>query len=138
LISIINQTLSWKQELSYFSFILLGGKSLKINLQKIKQKYYCEMNSIIGKVGLNTQPVVLVSLLQSCCVSILLYGAEALNWSKRMTASIENAYSLAFMKIFSTLNKKNCDNGPIIHGQTTHENGNRCATVKFVVQVCNS
>jgi len=106
MISINNQTLSWKQELSYFGFILLGGKSFQINLQKIKQKYFCALNSIIGKVGLNTKPVVLVSFLQSCCVPILLYGAEALNWSKRMTASVENAYSLAFMKIFSTCNKE--------------------------------
>jgi len=36
-ISINYQTLSWKQELSYLGFILFGGKSFKINLQKIKQ-----------------------------------------------------------------------------------------------------
>jgi len=40
------------------------------------------------------------------CVPILLYGAEALNRSKRMTASIENAYSHAFMNIFRTYNKE--------------------------------
>jgi len=47
-----------------------------------------------------------VSILQSCFVPILLYEAKALNWLKRMTASIENAYSHAFMKMFSTYNKE--------------------------------
>jgi len=38
-------------------------------------------------------------------VPILLYAAEAFNWTNKMTASIENAYSLAFMKFFKTYNK---------------------------------
>jgi len=54
------------------------------------------LNSIIGKVGLNTQPEVLISLIQSCSVPILLYGTEA---------SVEHAYSLAFMKVFKTYDK---------------------------------
>jgi len=55
-----NQPLFWHQELPYLGIILLGGKSFQINYQKIKQKYYCALNSIIGKVGLNTQPEVLI------------------------------------------------------------------------------
>jgi len=39
-------------------------------------------------------------------LSMLTVTNSHINWSKRMTASIENAYSLAFMKIFSTYNKE--------------------------------
>ena len=37
---------------------------------------------------------------------ILLYAAEAVNWTNRMTASIENSYSRVYVKVFKTYNKE--------------------------------
>ena len=105
MLNINNQPLCWKQELLYLGIVIQGGKCFHINLQKLKQKFYCTLNGIFGKVGMNTQPVVLVSLIHSTCVPVLLYGADAVNLTTKMTAGIENAYSHAYMKIFKTFDK---------------------------------
>lgn len=99
------QPLLWKQEIGYLGILILSGKRFKINLQRLKQKYYRALNGIFGKVGLSTSPIVLCSLVQSHCIPILLYGAESLIWSDKMSNSFENAYSQAFMKIFKTFDK---------------------------------
>ena len=105
LLVIKNALVSWKKELPYLGINILGGKHFQVKFQKTKQKYYRALNSIIGKVGLNSQPLVLLSLIQSCCIPILLHGAEAVNWTNKMSDSIDNAYSNAYMKIFHTFNK---------------------------------
>ena len=63
------------------------------------------LNGIFGKVGLNTSPDVLYSLIDSQCVPILLFAAEALNWSKKLLRSLENAFNQAFFKIIKTFDK---------------------------------
>ena len=59
-----------------------------------------------GKIGLKSSPLVIISLIESYCVSVLLYSAESFWWSKSMLNCYESCYSLAFMKIFKTFDKK--------------------------------
>ena len=74
-------------------------------MQVIKQKYFRALNGIFGKVGLNTAPDVICSLIDSQCVSILLFAAEALNWSKKYLKGLENSFNQAFFKIFKTFDR---------------------------------
>jgi hypothetical protein len=94
--------LQWKKDICYLGLKLVAAKKFTVNLQPIKQKFYRALNSILGKVGLNTSPTVLCSLIESFCVSVLLYAAESIVWNKEMLKSFESAYSHAFMKIFKT------------------------------------
>ena len=75
--------LKWNQEIRYLGINFLSGKKFNFNMQIIKQKYFRALNGIFGKVGLNTAPDVICSLIDSQCVPILLFAAEALNWSKK-------------------------------------------------------
>ena len=74
-------------------------------MQIMKQKYFRALNGIFGKVGLNTAPDVICSLIDSQCVPILLFAAEAQTWSKKNLKSLENAFNQAFFKIFKTFDR---------------------------------
>ena len=100
-----NIALNWNQEIRYLGINILSGRRFNFNMQNIKQKYFRALNGIFGKVGLNTAPDVLCSLIDSQCVPILLFAAEALNWNKKLLKSLENAFNQAFFKIFKTFDK---------------------------------
>ena len=59
----------------------------------------------------------MISLIESYCVSSLLYCAESFSWSKSMLSSCENAFALAFMKVFKTFDKKIVENCQYYMGQ---------------------
>ena len=104
---IIDQVpLKWVQEIKYLGIYLLSGKNFSFNLQPVKQKFFKALNGIFGKIGLKTSPAVLCSLINSYCVPILIYAAEALDWSKKLLNSLENAYANVFYKIFNSYDKK--------------------------------
>ena len=58
------------------------------------------------KVGVDSSAAVLLSLIESCCVSILTSACESILWSKTMLKAIESAYSQANQKIFKTFDSK--------------------------------
>ena len=94
------------KEINYLGIKNLCSKKFTVNLEFMKQKYFRSLNGIFGKVGLKTSPLVLISLINSYCVPNLLYCAESFWWSKSMLNSCENAYALAFMKVFRSYDKK--------------------------------
>ena len=108
-ILISDQSLQWKQEIKYLGIVLTKSKRFQFNFQNSKQKYCRALNGIFEKVGLNTSPIVICSLVESYCVPILLYSAEFCMWSNKMFNSNENAYSHAYMKIFKTFEKRNIE-----------------------------
>jgi len=105
-IKINNYPLNWVKGINYLGIKILCSKKFTVNLQFMKQKYFRSLNGIFGKVGLKTSPLVLISLINSYCVQNLLYCAESFWWSKSMLNSCENAYALAFMKVFRSYDKK--------------------------------
>jgi hypothetical protein len=100
-----NIPLPWKQELRYLGIVINSAKSFKVNSQNCKQKYFRALNGIFGKVGLNTAVAIVTSLVETCCVPILIYACESLLWNESVLRSAEHAYSQAFSKIFNTFDK---------------------------------
>ena len=95
-INIDSSPLQWNEEIRYLGINFLSGKKFNFNLQIIKQKYFRALNGIFGKIGLNTAPDVVCSLIDSQCVPILMFAAEALNWSKKNLKCLENAFNQSF------------------------------------------
>jgi hypothetical protein len=108
-ISINDLPLDWMQEIRYLGINIISGKKFKINLQATKHKFFGALNGILGKVGPNSAPDVLCSLIESRCVSILLFAAESISWSKKSIRSLENAYNQSFYKIFKTFDKQSIE-----------------------------
>src|SRR5207245_10437407 len=105
-IKIYGNSLTWKNEIKYLGIFVTKSNRFQFNFQNTRQKFYRALNGIFGKVGLNTSPVVLCSLVDSFCVLIFMYSAEAMLWNNKMLTRLENAFSHAYMKIFKTFAKK--------------------------------
>jgi len=67
----------WLNEIRYLGVVILSGKKFSVNLQRTKQNYFRALHAIFGKIGLNSSPVVLCSLVKTFCVPILLYAVES-------------------------------------------------------------
>jgi len=137
-IVINNQPLVCEKELNYLDLKFLSAKKFTVNLQNAKQKYFKALNEIFSKVGLRTSPLVLVSAIESYCVSVLLYASESLLWTRSMISSYEHAYSAAFMKIFKTFDKKLVEQCQFYMGQLPIEYKIVFKQLKFLSQISNS
>jgi hypothetical protein len=104
-LTICDKELQWKTEMTYLGIKIAASKKFSVNTQNIKQKYFRALNSLFGKIGLSASPALLCSLIESFCVSSLLYAAESLQWNRSMMRSFENAYSQAFIKMFKSYDK---------------------------------
>ena len=74
-------------------------------MQSVKHKFFRAVNSIFGKVGLNTSAELLCSLINTHCIPILMYASEVLSWTIKELRSMVNVYNQAFHKIFRTFDK---------------------------------
>jgi len=102
-ILINSKQIDWVDEICYLGVSILSTKNFKVNLQKRKQKFFRALNAIFGKIGTFTSPAVVISLVESYCVPVLLYGSDCVELSKSMLQSLENAYSQLYSKLFSKL-----------------------------------
>ena len=100
-----NIALEWKSKLCFLGSTFVSSKSVKCNLQSVRQKYFRSLNGLSGKIGAHFSVAVTVSLINFFCLPILLYGIEAFNVTNSMYNSLESAYSAAFSKIFGTYDK---------------------------------
>jgi len=116
---------NWLNEIRFLGVTILTGKKFVINLQRTKQKYFRALNAIFGKIGLNSYPVVLCSLVTTFCVPFLLYAVESVTWIQKMLKSIENAYSQAFMNFFRTFDNKVVEYCQYAMGNRKYQMGNR-------------
>jgi len=96
----ISIEIDWKSEIRFLGVFLYSTKSISINFQIIRQKYFRALNGIFAKVGTHTSAMVLCSLINSFCLPILCYGLESFNVTKTGYNSLESAFSTAFFKIF--------------------------------------
>lgn len=95
-----NVPVTWKNELKYLGVTILAGKTFKINLQTIRHKFYKALNGVFGKIGTRASPAVLISLINSYCLPLLLYGIESLSVTEKIIKTLDNAYRSIFYKIF--------------------------------------
>ena len=100
-----NQPLLWKSELRYLGVTFTSGYHLKCNLQTMRQKYFKALNGIFGKVGVKSSIAVSLSLINSFCVPLLIYGLDAIKLAKSGYSGLEAAYTAAFAKIFGSYDR---------------------------------
>jgi len=91
--------------MDYLGVQLTLDLTFTVNLQKPRQKLFAALNSIFGKVGPNSSPAIILSLIEAQCVPILLYASECIVWKKSLIESLENTLCQAYFKIFRTFDK---------------------------------
>ena len=104
-ITVNSNTIEWTNELAYLGLFIVSAKNFKINIQNKKQKFFRALNGILGKIGIFSSPQVVLSLVESYCVPVLLYGLESVELPKSVIRSIENAYFQVYNKLFHTFDR---------------------------------
>ena len=104
-ITIDNQEIPWKGEINFLGVTLCSANSFKINLQKVRQKFFRAANGIFCKIGNKSELNVTLSLLQAFCVPLLSYGIEWLSITKTIYNKLESAYAAIFAKVFGVSDK---------------------------------
>ena len=80
--------------------VINSGCYLKVNLHKNKVKFFQSFNSIYAKLGNTSSFDTIMQLMQSNCLSVLLYSLESLNLTKTNLNYLEFPLKRAFVKIF--------------------------------------
>jgi len=65
-----------KKRLDIWVFLILSGRSFKINLQPSKQNLFRATNAILRQIISTKNPNAKLSLMHSFCIPILLYGLD--------------------------------------------------------------
>lgn len=94
------RVVSWVDELRYLGVFLQSGHILKFNVQHNKKKFYHCSNSILSKTGNHADLV--LSLCNSFCVPVLLYGSEVMGLTKTETIRLASPFNRLFFKLFKT------------------------------------
>ena len=69
----------------------------------MKSKFYCSVNTLLGRIGSSASENVLLKLLDSQALPVLLYGTCAATLSASDLKSLSYAYDSAFAKNFKTM-----------------------------------
>ena len=60
------------------SVYFMSSKKFKCNLQSFRQNFFQAANGIFGKIGLRAPHKLILSLIDTFCIPVLLYGVEAM------------------------------------------------------------
>ena len=100
-VNVKGRPLVWKSDLKYLGIFIMGSKTFKCNLQSSRQKFFQAANGIFGKIGLRAPHNLILSLIDTFCIPVLLYGVEALSLTKSDRNTLDFTYSTTFFKIFN-------------------------------------
>ena len=76
-------------------------------MQNNRQKFFQATNLIFGKIGTRVPLSLLLSLIDTFCIPVLLYGLVVWSQTKADKNTLEFAYSTVFFKLFQVKNKDN-------------------------------
>ena len=98
--------INWSDEIKYLGLLLVVGKRFACNLHNCKLKFFRALNSILSKIGDMSALSVILSLTDSNCTPILMYGLEAMHLTKAQTNRLIYAYNSVFYKLFRTFHSE--------------------------------
>ena len=94
--------LRWVQEFRYLGCYIISARNFKCSTSHNKSLFYSAAKAIIGRVGCVASEEVFTHLLNSKCVSILLYGLECFSINRSDSNSLDITLRQVFMKLFKT------------------------------------
>jgi len=98
--------LQWVNTCKYLGVYLLGGRNFRCSFDEAKKKFYSSFNAVYGKIGCCASEEVVLNLLNTKCMSAMLYGTEACPVMSRHKHSLDFAVNRVFMKILHTGSKQ--------------------------------
>jgi len=100
-----NETISWASELPYLGLVIKSAKNFKCCFHLKKIKFFRSVNGILSKLGSAPSINIALTLLNTNCYPILLYGLEALKLTKTDVSALSLPFNSIYMKLFQSFNK---------------------------------
>ena len=97
--------LKWVDTCKYLGVHFLRGRNFRCTFEDVKQKFFSSFNAVYSKIGRFASEEVVLNLLNTKCISSMLYGTEAcpvMSWHKH---SFDFTVTRVFMKILHTNSK---------------------------------
>src|SRR5271155_3736002 len=107
IIIIGNDLINWSSEIKYLGVYVVAGKHFACNLHYCKLKFFCALNSILGKIGNMNALTLILSPTSSNCFPILMYGLEAMRLANTQINRLLYAYNSVFYKLFRSFKSNN-------------------------------
>jgi hypothetical protein len=101
-----NNPITWTNEFRYLGLTIVAAKTFKCNHHNSKLKFFRSINSILGKIGSAPNISVTLSLIDSHCNPILMYGMESIRLNNSEINRLSYPYNSAYMKLFNSFNNK--------------------------------
>ena len=100
-----NIPIKWCTEIQYLGIVIKAASVFKCDLRNAKLKFFRSLNGIVGKLGTTPKLGLTLSLVETFCNPILLYGLEALRLNKSDVNVLMYPYNSVYMKLFSSFDK---------------------------------
>ena len=79
-----------------FGVYLLGGRNFRCSFEEAKKKFYSLFNAVYGKIGCCASEEMVLNLLNTKCMSAMLYDTEACPVMSRHKHSLDFAVNRVF------------------------------------------
>ena len=100
-IEINNAKITWKNKMKYLGVVFSSGTKFSFNVHLAKQKFFRSVNAIFGKIGTQRNSGVVLSLINSFCIPVLLYGLEAFSLKQSNVNKINSLLNTVYSKMFN-------------------------------------
>jgi hypothetical protein len=97
--------LPWVDEAKYLGIVILRSRFSKCSFDQAKRAFYQLLNAILGRVGRLVSEEVLLQLVNSKCLTVLLYGTEVCPLNKSDNNSFDFIINRFLIKRFETINR---------------------------------
>ena len=96
------ERLAWTSSCRYLGIYFTSGRQLRCLFENAKCKFYKAFNAFYSKIGRFASEEVLFNLLNTKCISVLLYGTEACPIYSQHRHSLDFTVTRIFMKLLRT------------------------------------
>ena len=91
--------IQWVEKAKYLGLTLVAGKVFTIDLSETRRKFFVSVNVILSKCQ-HCSDIVKLSLIETHCLPVLLYGLDSLNLPSRQLAELNSWWNSVYKKIF--------------------------------------
>ena len=105
-LNVNNVLIQCLSEIKFLGTVIITASKFKISLSKNKICFFNSVNKLFSKLGCS-DPAILLTLINSHCISALMYNLEACDLSKSELNSLNFVVTRALMKLFKTFDNDN-------------------------------
>jgi len=103
IVSSNGSALQWVDSIRYLGIYVVNARQFKCRYDHATASFYRTFNAVFGKIGRSCSEKIVLQLINSKCMSCLLYALEACPNNKTQEESLEFTINIVLMKIFRTV-----------------------------------